>query len=96
MLHGSRYGRRIIWLASSSSGNVSFLGSQRTLRFSRMAMLPQWQTVTVPPTARGRSHVRVFIQGKSQCAVGAADVYIRPPAATTAAAKPIEDGAAGQ
>ena len=39
-------------------------------------------TLAVPSDARGSSHVRVFIQGESRCAVGAAEVYIRPPANT--------------
>lgn len=33
----------------------------------------------VPPQARGACHVRVFVEGQGDCALGAADVRLEPP-----------------
>ena len=36
--------------------------------------------IQVPPNASGPAHVRIFVQGANQFAMGSADVYIQPPA----------------
>jgi hypothetical protein len=36
-------------------------------------------TMTVPEDAMGPGHVRVYVQGQSDFAMGSADVYLRPP-----------------
>lgn len=42
--------------------------------------------LTVPEDARGPCHVRAFVEGGQQFAVGSADIFIRRPAATTSIA----------
>ncbi len=41
----------------------------------------------VPPTAWGECHVRVFVQGRDDCAAGAADVTVRRTERTTRSPK---------
>ena len=84
-----------------SPARRSFEGTSSTeyMDTYRRANEPRWvttqvkldrgQTVarfSVPAEARGPCHVRVFISGNDNCAVGAADLRIDP--ATTTAARP--------
>ncbi len=38
--------------------------------------------LNVPPQARGACHVRVFVEGQTDCAVGSADVRLSRPTVT--------------
>ena len=55
-------------------------------------------SLTIPPEARGRCHVRVFIEGESDCAAGAADIIIlrrRPRPAAGSALRGVHKTAPG-
>jgi hypothetical protein len=48
--------------------------------------------LTVPASASGECHVRVFVQGEKDAAVGAADVTIEPPVVRAASRAPDKPG----
>ena len=69
MPHGSRMARASRRLASSSCGNRSACGSQRSLRPNSMAMLPRWATVQQRwPISAGKYGSRALEESKkSRC-----------------------------
>ena len=64
--HGDRYGRDRIALALSSPTIRSNTGSHWSLRPSRMAMLPRWQTVALrwPMATSAMGNLRVLMQSR--------------------------------